>query len=120
VLRNFDDERLLTMIKAYDDRKGAEVAWRDATELRNRLLSHGLVKWDDATGGWVLDECLRSALEDLLKMKDRAAWERLQRAALALYEDWAKRYPPTAEIWNKEAAYHEQALAALPQQPAAG
>jgi hypothetical protein len=110
ILRNFDEDRFLAMVGAYDAGQKMAVTKRDATELRNRLLNHGLARWDDISGSWMLDECLRSALEDLLKSKNRAAWQSLQSAALKLYNNWVECYPATAEIWRKEAIYHAQVL----------
>jgi len=77
--------------------------------LRDLLLETNLGRWQDAR--YVLDEAVRTVLEQLLKLQKREVWQRLHARAANLYEDWAKRYPNSRQYLEQRAEYHRRVLA---------
>jgi hypothetical protein len=77
--------------------------------LRDLLLETNLGRWQDAR--YVLDEAVRTVLEQLLKLQKREVWRRLHERAVNLYEDWAKRYPNSRQYFEQRAEYHRGVLA---------
>ncbi len=77
--------------------------------LRDLLLETNLGRWQDAR--YVLDEAVRTVLEQLLKLQKREVWRRLHARAVNLYEDWAKRYPNSRQYLEQRAEYHRRVLA---------
>jgi hypothetical protein len=77
--------------------------------LRDLLLETNLGRWQDTR--YVLDEAVRTVLEQLLKSQKREVWQRLHARAVNLYEDWAKRYPNSRQYLEQRAEYHRGVLA---------
>jgi len=77
--------------------------------LRDLLLETNLGRWQDTR--YVLDEAVRTVLEQLLKLQKREVWQRLHARAANLYEDWAKRYPNSRQYLEQRAEYHRRVLA---------
>ncbi len=76
--------------------------------LRDRLLETNLGRWQDTR--YVLDEAVRTVLEQLLKLQKREVWRRLHEQAANLYKDWAKRYPNSRQYFEQRAEYHRRVL----------
>ncbi|WP_236631149.1 ATP-binding protein [Chloroflexus sp. MS-G] len=89
--------------------KGPEYTIAAMRGLRDLLLETNLGRWQDAR--YVLDEAVRTVLEQLLKSQKREVWRRLHERAVNLYEDWAKRYPNSRQYFEQRAEYHRGVLA---------
>ncbi len=88
--------------------EGQEYTIPAMRDLRNHLLETKLGRWQDTR--YVLDEAVRTVLEQLLKLQKREVWQRLHERAENLYEDWAKRYPNSRQYFEQRAAYHSGVL----------
>lgn len=111
VLNSFDEERIPTMLAAYYGDDGyRRWSYAQARQVREELVKWAFARWDADRGGYVLDEPTRQLLERYLETAQRDRWERLQQAASALYEGWARDYPRTKDRWQQEARYHVQQL----------
>ena len=89
--------------------EGPEYTIKAMRGLRDLLLETNLGRWQDAR--YVLDEAVRTVLEQLLKLQKREVWRRLHERAVNLYEDWAKRYPNSRQYLEQRAEYHRRVLA---------
>jgi len=89
--------------------EGPEYTIKAMRGLRDLLLETNLGRWQDAR--YVLDEAVRTVLEQLLKSQKREVWRRLHERAVNLYEDWAKRYPNSRQYFEQRATYHRGVLA---------
>jgi hypothetical protein len=89
--------------------EGPEYTIKAMRGLRDLLLETNLGRWQDAR--YVLDEAVRTVLEQLLKLQKREVWRRLHERAVNLYEDWAKRYPNSRQYFEQRAEYHRRVLA---------
>jgi len=89
--------------------EGPEYTIKAMRGLRDLLLETNLGRWQDAR--YVLDEAVRTVLEQLLKLQKREVWQRLHARAANLYEDWAKRYPNSRQYLEQRAEYHRRVLA---------
>ena len=89
--------------------KGPEYTIAAMRGLRDLLLETNLGRWQDTR--YVLDEAVRTVLEQLLKLQKREVWQRLHARAANLYEDWAKRYPNSRQYLEQRAEYHRRVLA---------
>ena len=89
--------------------EGPEYTIKAMRGLRDLLLETNLGRWQDAR--YVLDEAVRTVLEQLLKSQKREVWRRLHERAVNLYEDWAKRYPNSRQYLEQRAEYHRRVLA---------
>ena len=122
VLRSFDEERIPTMLAAYyKDDTYRNWPYAQSRRVRETLVKWAFARWDADKGGYVLDELTRKLLERYLETAQPDRWERLQRAASQLYEEWAHDYPRTRARWQREVQYHAQYLPTPPhgQLPAA-
>jgi len=77
-------------------------------ELRDRLIETNLVRWQDKR--YVLDEAVRTVLEQYLKLQRRDVWRRLHACAADLYATWAQKYPGSRGYYDQRAAYHRGVL----------
>ena len=77
-------------------------------ELRDRLLETNLVRWQDKR--YVLDEAVRTVLEQYLKLQRRDVWRRLHACAADLYATWAQKYPGSRGYFDQRAVYHRSIL----------
>jgi hypothetical protein len=77
-------------------------------ELRDRLLETNLVRWQDKR--YVLDEAVRTVLEQYLKLQRRDVWRRLHACAADLYATWARKYPGSRGYFDQRAVYHRSIL----------
>ncbi len=76
--------------------------------LRDRLLETSLVRWQDKR--YVLDEAVRTVLEQYLKLQRPDVWQRLHACAADLYATWAQKYPDSRRSFEQRAAYHRGVL----------
>ncbi len=115
VLRAFDEERIPTMLAAYyGDESYKDWSYARARQVREELVKWAFAHWDADKGGYVLDELTRKLLERYLKTAKHEIWERLQKAASDLYEEWAEEYTRTRDRWQNEESYHSQRLQSEP------
>jgi len=77
-------------------------------ELRDRLLETNLVRWQDKR--YVLDEAVRTVLEQYLKLQRPDVWRRLHACAADLYATWAQKYPGSRGYFDQRAVYHRSIL----------
>jgi hypothetical protein len=77
-------------------------------ELRDRLIETNLVRWQDKR--YVLDEVVRTVLEQYLKLQRPDVWQRLHACAADLYATWAQKYPDSRRSFEQRAAYHRSIL----------
>jgi hypothetical protein len=77
-------------------------------ELRDRLIETNLVRWQDKR--YVLDEAVRTVLEQYLKLQRHNVWRRLHEHAADLYATWAQKYPGSRGYYDQRAAYHRGVL----------
>jgi hypothetical protein len=77
-------------------------------ELRDRLLETSLVRWQDKR--YVLDEAVRTVLEQYLKLQRPDVWQRLHACAADLYATWAQKYPGSRGYFDQRAVYHRSIL----------
>jgi len=77
-------------------------------ELRDRLIETNLVRWHDKR--YVLDEAVRTVLEQYLKLQRHNVWRRLHEHAADLYATWAQKYPGSRGYYDQRAAYHRGVL----------
>jgi hypothetical protein len=77
-------------------------------ELRDRLLETSLVRWQDKR--YVLDEAVRTVLEQYLKLQRPDVWRRLHACAADLYATWAQKYPGSRGYFDQRAVYHRSIL----------
>jgi len=114
VLRSFDEERIPTMLAAYyDDDTYRGWSYAQSRRVREELVKWAFAHWDADQGGYVLDELTRKLLERYLETARPDRWERLQRAASGLYEEWTRDYPRTKDRWQQEVQYHVRQLQAV-------
>ena len=112
VLRAFSDAMIPFMLGAYSDDSVYQTwEYRRYRQIRQSLLQTTLAKWDEPSGGYVIDQALRRVLEHWLYEKHREVWTRLHTAARDLFDEWASKYPRTAARWRKETTYHDGKLA---------
>ena len=115
VLRSFDEERIPAMLAAYYDSAAyGEWSYAQARRVREILVKWAFARWDADKGGYVLDELTRKLLGRYLKTAQHDRWEKLQRAASELYEEWERDYPRTRKRWQQEVKYHDQYLPTTP------
>jgi hypothetical protein len=88
--------------------KGPEYTIAAMRDLRDHLLETNLGRWQDTR--YVLDEAVRTVLEQLLKSQKREVWQRLHKRAANLYKDWAKSYPNSRQYFEQRAKYHLRVL----------
>ncbi len=88
--------------------EGAEYTIAAMRALRDRLLETNLVRWQDKR--YVLDEAVRTVLEQYLKLQRRDVWRRLHACAADLYATWAQKYPGSRGYYEQRAAYHRGVL----------
>lgn len=107
VLQAFDEARIPIMLAAYHEAPQYQ-NWShaQAREVREQVVTAGFAQWDAEVGGYVLDKPTRLLIEQYMKDNEQSTWERLQRAAIKLYQDWKKRYTRTQDRWKKEQDYH--------------
>lgn len=118
VLRAFDEDRIPPMLAVYFQEIGDEEkaegyknwGYKEARELRRKLVKWELAFWDDERGGFVIPEPLRRLLLRFLIQERREVWDQLQRRAQELYEEWEEKYPKTKERWVEEKDYHVKCL----------
>jgi len=77
-------------------------------ELRDRLLETNLVRWQDKR--YVLDEAVRTVLEQRLKLQRKDVWRRLHECAADLYATSAQKYPGSRRYFDQRAVYHRSIL----------
>jgi hypothetical protein len=88
--------------------EGAEYTIPAMRVLRDRLLETNLVRWQDKR--YVLDEAVRTVLEQYLKLQRRDVWRRLHACAADLYATWAQKYPGSRGYFDQRAVYHRSIL----------
>ena len=113
VLRSFNDEMIPDLFAAYfDDPDYQKWGYRQCREARQALTGDTtVVRWNEASGGYVIDEAIGHVLENWLHECNRLTWERLHSAARNLFQEWREKYPRTASRWQKEVDYHDGKLA---------
>ena len=109
VLRVFDEERIPPLVVAYDPSKGT-LDFDEIEIILDGLAKSGFAKWDDETGGYILDKDIRRLAELYLCHSDKNKWEALHRAASKLYEQWQKKWPDSNDDWQDEVEYHKKRL----------
>jgi len=111
VLRVFDEARIPAMLAAYyDDPQYRQWLHAQARQVREALVKTGFARWDSDESAYALDEPVRQLVEQYMRNKRPAIWERLQCAAADLYQGWAQRYERTQERWQEAYQYHHQQL----------
>lgn len=114
VLQVFDEARIPHMLAAYyNDPKYRDWSHAQAREVRESLVDAGFARWDAQEGGYVLDKLIRWLVERYMKNNEAPTWERLQCAAVKLYETWARTYQRTQERWRQAYEYHHQQLQSI-------
>ncbi|MGQ9548125.1 MAG: hypothetical protein ACUVWS_05825 [Roseiflexus sp.] len=111
VLRDgFRENEMPHLLAALHHTRPEGAAYTIATmrELRDRLLETHLVRWQDKR--YVLDEAVRTVLEQTLKVRRPDDWRRLHRCAAELYETWAQQYPSSRGYYEQRTAYHRRVL----------
>ena len=109
VLRSFDEERIPSMLAAYDDDDSyRQWTYAQARQVREELIRWGLACWDPEQRGDVMDRIIRQLAERYLQTQEPERWRKLHWAAQELYEQWGKDHLPTRDRWQKEAIYHQQ------------
>jgi hypothetical protein len=106
MLPSFDDDRILPLLATYyNDSSYAEQLYPQAVAVRKELVEHTFATWDDAAGGWVLDDAVKIAIENCMKGEREKSelFARLQGRAYELFQEWRKQYPAAAELWGEEA-----------------
>ena len=88
--------------------EGAEYTIAAMRVLRDRLLETSLVRWQDKR--YVLDEAVRTVLEQYLKLQRPDVWQRLHACAADLYATWAQKYPGSRGYFDQRAVYHRSIL----------
>ena len=88
--------------------EGAEYTIAAMRVLRDRLLETSLVRWQDKR--YVLDEAVRTVLEQYLKLQRPDVWQRLHACAADLYATWAQKYPGSRGYFEPRANYHRSVL----------
>ena len=107
VLRAFDEERIPAMLAAYyGDRTYRTQPFARNRRVREAIVRWAFARWDEAQGGYVIDEVIRTLIEHYLKEAIPQKWQALHCAAYRLYEKWAADYPQSRERWQQEADYH--------------
>jgi len=125
VLRAFDEDHIPIVLAAYfDDSAVREWPYKRVRETRDRLLRTRMVRWEEESGGWVVDKAIRPVLEMYLEQSKPETWKRVHSAAYWLYWSWQQQY--LEEMWGLQAlfleeikrlqtmtAYHAQRLSAI-------
>lgn len=110
VLRYFDEERIPTMLKAYDASMKQSDEYSQASKIRDELVRTAFARWDDERGGFVMDKYWQGLLSKYLELYENQKWLALHKAALELYKKWLKDYPTAGKLWEQEIVYHESFL----------
>jgi len=111
VLRSFCDSSIPMMLAAYHDNLSySSCSWTAVRSICITLVESNVAYWEPSLRRYVLDPSIRMVLEHYLKEASPELWRILHNAALCLYNNWAKKYPQTREIWKQEAQYHENKL----------
>jgi tetratricopeptide (TPR) repeat protein len=106
VLPSFDDDRILPLLATYyNDSSYEKQLYPQAVAVRKELVEHAFATWDDAAGGWVLDDAVRIAVENCMRGRREKSelFARLQGRAYELFQEWRKQYPDAAKLWGEEA-----------------
>ncbi len=111
-LRTFDEERIQAVLPAvYPDKAAySQLTYRQAREIRESIVKHAFARWDDASGGYKLDNTVANLLKEYLKRNKKDIWQRVHCAAYKLYKQWAEQYPATKDSSLEEAAWHQEKL----------
>ena len=113
VLRAFDEERMVPLLRAFSKKfRDQEWTYRKCQDMLQGLLETTLANWNSERRGYVIDEPLRRALEARLLVQDPELWRKLHDEARALYGQWVQvqDHPYASEWWMQEMAYHEERL----------
>ncbi len=115
VLRAFDEERIPAMMAAYyDDKTYQTWSYAQSRKVREALVKYAYTRWDDKTGGFVIDDLVRNIFEQYLMWeKPPKRWKRLQQAAEQIYLDWQNKYK--VDYWKNDIVYHQEALHQFPE-----
>jgi hypothetical protein len=70
------------------------------------MLRTRLVRWSSKQGGYVIDQAVRTVLENALRAWNPELWSALHRAAYGLYAEWINKYPRAKRRWDSEMVYH--------------
>ena len=111
VLQAFDESRMAPLFKAYRE-NWAKKEWRyaDCRDMRQAMLDTGMIKWEAAASGYIIDQALRPMLENYLCYHDSERWQRLHQTAWRLFTNWANKYERARKRWQDEALYHKEHL----------
>lgn len=110
VLQYFDEERIPTMLQAYDPSIKLGDEYSQASKIRDELVRTAFARWDDEKGGFVMDKYWQGLLSKYLELYEHKKWLKLHEAACDLYTKWIKKYPTASKFWEKEIAYHKTLL----------
>lgn len=111
VLNVFDEERIPKLMAAYhDDPTYANWSFTKARKVREMLVRYSFAYWSEAKAGFVLYNLIRVVFKRYLKRVDPARWQRLEQAALELYDEWWDKYQRGREFWEEEIRTHAAAL----------
>jgi tetratricopeptide (TPR) repeat protein len=107
ILRTFDEDHIPIFLAVYIDNPSIrQWSYRQIRQVRDRLLHTRMVRWDEQTGGWVVDGAIRPVLEEYLQETKPQLRRYLHREAYYLYESWSLQYPVEQSRWQAEVAYH--------------
>ncbi|MGC8947529.1 MAG: hypothetical protein ACP5N6_15420, partial [Anaerolineae bacterium] len=109
VLRSFDEDRMMPIFAAWLGEPVEHWDYQRCRRIREDMVATRLVRWG-GTRGFVMDEAVRTVLENALRENEPDRWRALHRAAYDLFTDWVSRYPTAKDRWGPEAEYHRQFL----------
>jgi hypothetical protein len=106
VLRVFFEDNMPPLLAVYFGKDPSAWPFRKCREIREEMVRTRLARWDEGRNGFVIDEAVRTALENALREGQPELWARLHEAACKLYTQWVATYPRAADRWKPEADYH--------------
>jgi hypothetical protein len=119
ILRAFDEERIQTMFSAAfpEEQMKNDMPYGQCRQIKEKLMKNGLASWKPEMRGNVLNDPMRSIVEEYIKRKDFDNWKKLQQTALDLYQRWLEKYSNGKTRWEEEIEYHRHKLASHEAEP---
>jgi len=109
VLRAFDEDRMAPLLATWFSDDPAKWDYQRCRRIREDMVATRLVRWRGGQG-YVMDEAVRTVLENALREAESERWRVLHQAACDLYTCWVEQYPTARERWQPEAEYHQGRL----------
>jgi hypothetical protein len=110
VLRSFDQDRLSTMLTVYNQVEFSRLKPPDYPAIIRKILKYGLAHYDNEKNSYVIQDVVRGPIESYLQRCKPDLYQKLQRAALGIYEEWSQVSDEARVFWAEDLEHHQQKL----------